>query len=265
MAGLGALAELDLNEFDLRVGGVGLELFGVEGTVVVAAAKVARGHFPDQVATVLAVVHRDGAFARVVGKAAALGARVERLDGVGAQGPKAHGRDVEHARAVRLRGVGPDGDAKVVAGHGAGCDRMRHPLVPFGIGVTLRAKRVLVRIALGALVDERALRPRERRSLVVALNKVLANLGPDEFEHEAQVPNDGVVAQNRALGLQQVVHAHTAQVAKNQHWQQVAAIGPQHRAEQKSQHDQRKRQIAHGVHKMQQLQHGLFLFVIRGW
>src|SRR5256885_14028214 len=39
VAGLGALAELDLDELDLRVGGVGDEFFFVEAAIVVAAAE----------------------------------------------------------------------------------------------------------------------------------------------------------------------------------------------------------------------------------
>ena len=107
VAGLGALAELEFNQFDLRVGGIGGKLVGIEAAVVIAAAKVARADFPDQIAAVHAVVGGDGALARVMRKAAALGAGVQRQNGIGAQGPKAHGRDVEHADGIGLGTVGP--------------------------------------------------------------------------------------------------------------------------------------------------------------
>src|SRR5256885_17243602 len=84
------------------VGGVGDEFFFVEAAIVVAAAEVARGHFPDQVAAVHAVVLADGALARVVRKAAHLRALVQRQDGIGRQRAEAHGRDVEDAGAVGL-------------------------------------------------------------------------------------------------------------------------------------------------------------------
>ncbi|MPN11578.1 hypothetical protein SDC9_158881 [bioreactor metagenome] len=59
MARLGALAELQLNHLDLRIGGIGDELFFAERAVVVAAAEVARCHFPDQIAAMHAVVLAD--------------------------------------------------------------------------------------------------------------------------------------------------------------------------------------------------------------
>ena len=49
---LGALAELDLDQLDLRTARVFSKLIGVEAAVGVAAAKVARADFPDQVTAV---------------------------------------------------------------------------------------------------------------------------------------------------------------------------------------------------------------------
>ena len=66
-----------------------------------------------------------------------------------------------------------------------------------------------------------------------------------------------VIAQDGALGLQQIVQAHHTQIAQNQHRRQVAAVSPQQQRDDESQHAQRKGQVAHGVHKMQNLeQHG---------
>ena len=159
MAGLGALAQLELNHFDLRVQRVGGKFVGIEGAVGIAATKVARGHFPDQVATMHTVVLRDGTLARVVGKAAPLGPRVQRQNGVGAERAKTHGRDVEDTCVVRLRTARSDRDPKIVRCHFGGGHGMVHPLIAFGMHIELRAKRPLVGVAFGALVHQRALRP----------------------------------------------------------------------------------------------------------
>jgi hypothetical protein len=97
VAGLGALAELELDHLHLRVAALAANLLLAEAAVVVAAAEVARADLPDQVAAVHAVVLADRAFAGVVREAAALGAAVERQDGVGRQRAEAHRRDVEDA------------------------------------------------------------------------------------------------------------------------------------------------------------------------
>ena len=83
VAGLGALAELELDHLHLRVGGICRKFFRVECAVVIAASKVTGGHLPYEVTTVHAVVLRDGSFTGIVRKAAALGPFVERQDGVG--------------------------------------------------------------------------------------------------------------------------------------------------------------------------------------
>ena len=233
MARLGALAELELDHLDLRVGGVGDEAFFVERTVVVAAAEVARADLPDQVAAMLAVVAADGAFAGVVREMAALGAAVERQDGIGRQRAEAHRRDVEHAGAVGLRAAGADGHAEVVAVDLRGRDRVVDPLVAHLLDVHLRAEGPVVRLTLGALVHQRALLSREGCGLVVALDEVLADLGADEFQQEAQVPDDGVVAQDGVLRLPQVVQAdqHTGP-AQQRHPAAAAGGHPGQRAEQ---------------------------------
>ena len=71
---LGTLAELDLDHFDLllrrRLG----EALGRERSIHVAAAEVAGADLPNDVAAVFAVVRAEPAFARIVRKAAELGA-----------------------------------------------------------------------------------------------------------------------------------------------------------------------------------------------
>ena len=84
------------------------EALGAEAPMLVAAAEVARAHLPDQVAAVHAVVAADRALTRVVREAALLRAAVQREDRVGGEGTEAHRRDVENARAVRLRALGAE-------------------------------------------------------------------------------------------------------------------------------------------------------------
>ena len=148
-------------------------------------------------------------------EAAALGPGVERQNGIGAECTKAHGRDVENAGVVRLgaaaagaidaavgaavrtcRRVAANPHFEIVRRHGAGLDGVVHPLIALGLHVQLRAKGPLVRVALGALVHQRALRPRERGGLRVALQKILPHLRANKFQHKSQVADDGVVAQH---------------------------------------------------------------------
>ena len=70
VAWLGALAHFDFNQLDLRSAGVDRKAFGVKRTVVVAATKIARANFPDQITTVKTVVGRDRTLTGVVCKAA---------------------------------------------------------------------------------------------------------------------------------------------------------------------------------------------------
>ena len=169
VAGLGTLAELDLDHLDLDVACIDFKEVGVEAAVRVAAAEVARADLPDQVAAVGAVVLRDRALTRVVRKAAMPGTGVQRQNGIGGQGAKAHGRDVENAGRIGL-GAGRLGgrrrfrcsaypDAKIMRGHHAGLHRMVDPLIALARHIQVRAKRVVVRLRLGALVDQRALGP----------------------------------------------------------------------------------------------------------
>ena len=68
--GFGALAELDLDHLDLRVDRLPAEKIRIEMAVLRAAAEIAAGDLPDDVAAMSAVVGADRAFAGVVGEAA---------------------------------------------------------------------------------------------------------------------------------------------------------------------------------------------------
>src|SRR6202012_5715960 len=85
VAGLGALAELDLDHLDLGIDRLGGEAVRIEAAFGRAATEIAGGHLPDDVAAVHPVVPADRAFAGVVGEAAQVSALVEGHDGVGAQ------------------------------------------------------------------------------------------------------------------------------------------------------------------------------------
>ena len=128
----------------------------------------------------------------------------------------------------------PDGDTKVVRAQRAGRNRMRHPLMAGGVGVELGAKRPLVRIALSALIDQRALRARKRRRLVIAFDEVLPDLRPDEFQHKAHMPDDRVIAQDGELGLQQIMKTRAHQISKHQHRQTMPATDPKEQRQQQT-------------------------------
>ena len=85
---------------------------------------------------------------------------------------------------------------------------MVDPLKPYCVGIKLGPERTLVEHIFGALIDDRALLARERRGLGVALDEILANFGANKFEHETQMPNDGIVALNRMMGLLQIAQAN---------------------------------------------------------
>ena len=108
-------------------------------------------------------------------------------------------------------GCAANPDAEMMRCQRAGRDRMVHPLVTFGVPIALRAERSVVGLSLGALVDQRTLRARERRGLDIAFQKILAQLGAHELQHETQVANDRVIAQYRTFGLHHVVQADARQ------------------------------------------------------
>ena len=194
MARLGTLTQFQLDHLDLRVPCIFGKTLRVERTVIVAAAKVAGTNFPDQVAPVDAVVAGDGTFTCVVRKASSFGTRVECQNGVGAQGPKTHGRDIEHAGLIGLCTACTNRHPKVL-GRQLRCDqRVVHPFIALGIHRQLRAEGALVRFTFGALVDQGALRAREGHGLCVTFNEVLSQFGPHELHHVAQVPNERIVA-----------------------------------------------------------------------
>jgi hypothetical protein len=77
VAGFCALAHLDFDHLDLRVGRLFLELFRIKAAIVGAAAKIAAAQLPNQIAAAFAVVAGNAALAGVVVEAARLGTLVQ--------------------------------------------------------------------------------------------------------------------------------------------------------------------------------------------
>src|SRR3546814_7633051 len=125
------------------------------------AAEISAGDLPDQVAAMAAMIGADASFARVLGEAAQLRALVQGHDRVGAERPEAHGRDVEDRSGIGLRTLvvadqRPEGRR---VGDRRRTHRVTDELVTVGIGVDERAEGALVRLPLGARIDQRPLRP----------------------------------------------------------------------------------------------------------
>jgi hypothetical protein len=102
---------------------------------------------------------------------------------------------------------------------------MVDPFVAGAPDVDLGPERPVVRFALGALVDQRALRARERRRLLVALDEVLAQFRPDVLEQEAQVADHRIVAQDGVARLAPVVQAERRQRAEGRRHGEPTAAG----------------------------------------
>ena len=214
VAGLGPLRQLDLDHLHLRRARVLGEACLAETAIVVAATEITRADLPDQVAAGFAVVGRDRAFAGVVVEIPALGARVERADGIGRQRAEAHRRDVEHAGRVWLRGFAADDDAEIVGFDFDRRQRMVQPFVIDAVHALLAAERDHVVDALRTLVDQSTLLARERDLGGVAFDEVLAHLRADRFQPVAEVGEDRIVAAEGAALLHDVPAAQQRQRAE---------------------------------------------------
>jgi hypothetical protein len=88
---------------------------------------------------------------------------------------------------------------------------VREPGVARRVGVEFGAERLLVFDVLGALVDQRALVAVERSPVLVALDHVLMELGPEVFDHEAQVAQDRIIAKNAVVLLGHIPYSEQRQ------------------------------------------------------
>src|SRR5262245_4782202 len=158
------------------------------------------------------MIAADTALAGIVREAAELGSPVESANGVCAPRPEAHGRNLEERQGVELTAFGAaHRDTKVVTFDRAGNDRMIDPLEVVAVDVLLSAERPLIERALRSLISNRAFRSIERRAVGFALQKILTDFRSDLFQHEADVGEDGVIAPDAVLGLQEIPNADCTQ------------------------------------------------------
>ena len=247
MTGLRTLRELEFDHPDLGQRRAAHELLFAEATVEVAAAEVTGTDVPDQVAAGLQVIGRYRALAGVVIETAAPRTGVQGADRARRDGPVAHRRDVEHAGCERLRARPADRHAEIMAGDVGGSERRVDPFVVGRVDVAQRTEGPLVRRVLGALVDHRALLPRERRGIGVRFNEILSEFRACRFEEIAQVREQRIDASQRAAGLQQVEDAQHREAAEyGQPGPPSSAPKVHGEAEQPSGHHQGERQEAQG-------------------
>ncbi len=218
-----ALAQLQLHHSDLGVRRGFGELIGVEAAVGPAAAEIARSDFPDQIATRLAVIGGNAAFAGVMGKSAQPCPPVQRAHRIGGQGTIAHRGYVQDRRRIGLRAGAamPDGHAVRVGTDRAGRDGMVQPFVFIAVDIVLRAKGPLVQFALCPLIDQGPLVAREGCPVLVTFEEILADFRTDPFQQKAQMPGNGIVAQDRMARLDQIPHAQHRQKQAGQRQQRV--------------------------------------------
>ena len=218
MAGFGALAHLDFDHAHLGVLRLHGEALRVETAVAGAATEVAAAQFPGQVAAVFAVVRADTAFAGVMGEVTQLGALVQRADCVGAQRAKAHRRDIEYRRRIRLCALRAAdhhteraGVAQGSRAHGV-TDKFEAGLVHVDQG----AEGFVGSLVLGPRVHQRTLGAGEGQGVAVGLQQVLADFRADGLHQVTDIAQDRVVAAHRVRALQQVEQADQAQHAGDQ-------------------------------------------------
>jgi hypothetical protein len=218
-AGLGALAQLDLQSPHRSAGHQVLEPVQIEPAAVVAAAEVRGADLEDQLAAV-PVVRRQAALAGVLQAAGQRRAAVQRLDRGAGQRAEAHPGDVHH----RLRPERPGPAARraqdlraryggLVPGRGG--RRGHRP--PEGAVLDDRVSGRVLEVVVGAEaevvvlllrrgVDPSPLVAGERPLLVVAGHHVLAQLRPDRLDRVPAVPDHREVAQQRMVPLQEIAH-----------------------------------------------------------
>src|SRR5208282_3481296 len=102
VAGLGALAQLDLDHLDLRILCGGGEFLRRKTSLRRAAAEIAGADLPDDIAALFGMIGRQSALAGVMGEAAGLGAAVERANRIGAQRSETHRGNIEDGSRIGL-------------------------------------------------------------------------------------------------------------------------------------------------------------------
>ena len=98
---------------------------------------------------------------------------------------------------------------------------MADEFIAASIDILQRAERPLVRLALGALIDERALNTREGQLVAVVLEQILPQFRPHCLEQIARVADHGVVAQHGVPRLDQIVQAEQAEGEEDRQQQPI--------------------------------------------
>ena len=80
-------------------------------------------------------------------------------------------------------------------------------LIMIAVNVVMGAEWAGVELLLGALIDEGALVAREGGAVLLRLEEILAELGPNALEEKADVCGDRIVAQDGVTGLDQIANA----------------------------------------------------------
>ena len=198
MTGLGTLRQLNFDHPYLIGGGALFEFLRVKRADGIATTKVAAADFPGQIAPPLPVVARDRTFAGVVAEVAAFGTFIQGQNCVGRKCAEAHRGNIEDTCRIGFRAVrAADGDAEIMIVDIGWRNGVIHPFVLRLVNIQLRAEGALVRFPLGALVDDRALRTRERQFFAVSLYEVLPNFRTYVFKKIAEVRQYWIVATNR--------------------------------------------------------------------
>ena len=232
VTGLGPLRQFEFDHPHLRIHRLGGELLRIEPPLCVAAAEIARADLPDQVASVLAVVAGDRALAGIVIEPAALGAEVQRPHGIRRERSETHRRNVEHARRIRLGALLAHRDTEVVRLGMRRHQRVVDPFVVRAVHRQLAAEGHHVADVLRALVDERALLARERHLVLIVLDEVLTDLGPERLQAVAEMRGQGIEPAQGRLGLQNIECAEHGQGGEHDRRQDPAgATGAQRQPE----------------------------------
>src|SRR6516165_7132934 len=139
----------------MRLARLRRELLRIELSVRRAAAEIAAGNLPDQIAAVLAMITADRAFTRIVREIAELGALVERAYGVCGQRTEAHCRNVEYRTGVRLFAtLAADQHAEVGVFNLHRPQRMVDPFVTGQIDILAASEWLPALHILGALINK---------------------------------------------------------------------------------------------------------------
>ena len=105
MTRFSALRQFQLYHFDFRPRGVIPKCFGRKSSLLIPCAEVASSYLPDYIAAMPEVIRAKASFTGVMGKSSDLSARIQCFNRMATKGAKAHSRNVQYARFVRLLAV----------------------------------------------------------------------------------------------------------------------------------------------------------------